>query len=91
MNEGFVHSMKGVHKSFDEGVLCWFGHVERMKKGRIAKRVYVGECAGRLSVGRLRKRWIDTVKDYLRKRSSDIRQARRMVWVCEGECMGHNP
>ena len=29
----------------DEGVLRWFGHVERMGNDRIvAKRVYVGEC-----------------------------------------------
>ena len=34
---------------------------------RIAKRVYVGECAGDRSVGRPRKRWIDTVKECLRK------------------------
>ena len=30
-------------------------------------------------MGRPQKRWIDTVKDYLRKRSLDVRQARRMV------------
>ena len=50
-----------------------------MKKDRPAKRVYVGECAGSCSVGRLRKRWIDTMKDCLRKRGLDVRQARRMV------------
>ena len=38
-------------------------------------RVYVGECAGSHSVGRLQKRWINTVKDCLRKRGFDIRQA----------------
>ena len=50
-----------------------------MENGRITKRVYVGECAGNGSVGRLRKRWIDTVKDCLKKRGLDVRQARRMV------------
>ena len=59
---------KGVAEKIDEGVLRWFGHVERMEKKRIAKRVYVGECAGSRSVGRVRKRWIDTVKDCLRKK-----------------------
>ena len=49
----------------------WFSHVERMENNRIFKRVYVGECAGRP-----RKRWIDTVKDYLRKRGLDVRQPR---------------
>ena len=33
-----------------------------MEKETIAKRVYVGECAGSRLVGRPRKRWIVTVK-----------------------------
>ena len=47
---------KGVDERSEEGVLQWFGHVERMEKERIAKRVYVGECAGSRPVGRPRKR-----------------------------------
>ena len=60
----------------------------------MAKRVYVGECAGSRSVSRVWKRWIDTVKDCLKKRGLDVRQARRMghdkiaervyVWECAG-------
>ena len=50
-----------------------------MENDRIAKRVYVVECAGIHSVGRPWKRWIDSMKDYLRKRGLDVRQARRMV------------
>ena len=56
----------------DEGVLQWFGHVKRVKKDRIAKRVYVGKCSVCVLVGRPRKRWIDTVKDCLRKRGLDV-------------------
>ena len=37
---------KGVDENIDEGVLRWFGHVERMEVNRIAKTVYVGECGG---------------------------------------------
>ena len=59
---------KGLDEKIDEGVLQWFGDLER---NRIANRVYVGECAGSHSVGRLWKRWIDAVMD--------VRQARRMV------------
>ena len=59
--------MKGVDKRVNGGVLQWFSHVERMKKDRIAKRVYVGECAGSCSMGRLWKRWTDTMKECLRK------------------------
>ena len=43
--------------------------MKRKENDRIAKRVYVGVC----SVGRPWKRWIDTVKDYLKKRGLDIR------------------
>ena len=55
-------------KKIDEGVPRWFGHVKRMENDRIAKSVYVGEYAGRHSVGRPRKRWINNVKDCLKKR-----------------------
>ena len=68
-----------------KGVLRWFDHVERMENDRIVNRVYVGECAGSRSGGRPRKRWTDTVKDCLKKRGLDVRQARikvhdRRVW-----------
>ena len=46
---------------------------------RIAKRVYVGECACSRPVVRPRKRWNGTVKDCLKKRGLEVRQARRMV------------
>ena len=62
---------KGVDEKINEGVLRWFDHVERMENDRIANRVYVGECAGSRSVGkrsRRRKRWIDTVKNCLKKK-----------------------
>ena len=65
---------KGVDESIDEGVLRCFGHVERMEKDKIAKRIYVGECAGNRSVGRPWKRWIDTVMECLKKRGLDVRQ-----------------
>ena len=52
---------KGIDERIDEGMLWWFKHVERIESDRIANRVYVGECAGNCSVGRLQKRWIDTM------------------------------
>ena len=56
-----------------------FGHVERMERERIGKRVYVGECAGSRSVSSPRKRWIDTLKECLKKIGLNVRRARRMV------------
>ena len=69
----------GVDEMIDEGVLRWFGQVERMEKDRIAKKVYVGERTGYRSVRRWRKKLIDTVKEGLKKRGLDVRQAKRMV------------
>ena len=69
---------KGVDEKIDESVLGWFDHVERMENDRIAKSVYVGECAGRCSVGRPSKRWIDTVKK--RGCMSDIHQWLDKAW-----------
>ena len=39
-----------------------------MENDRIAKRVYVGECAGSRSVGRPLKRRTDTMKECLKKK-----------------------
>ena len=71
---------KGMDENIDEGgVLRWCRHMERMENDRIAKSFYVGVCAGNPSVGRQQKRWIDTVKECLKKKGLDVRQARRMV------------
>ena len=47
--------------------------MERIERALVAKRVYVGQCAGTRSVGRPKKRYIDTVKECLRKRGLDVR------------------
>ena len=54
-------------ESVDEVVLRWFGHVGSIEKERFAKKVYVGECVGSRSLGRPRKRWIDTMKVCLKQ------------------------
>ena len=84
----WIRKLCGVKEGLDEGVLWWLGHVERMESDRITKRVYVGDCAGSCSVGRLQKRWIDTVKECLRKRGMGVTQGRRMVGICEGNAWG---
>ena len=47
---------KGLDEMTDEAILQWFSNVERMERDRIAKRVYVGECAGSRSMGKPQKR-----------------------------------
>ena len=54
-------------------------NVESLERDMTAKRVYVRDCAGSCSMGKSRKRWIDTVKDCLEKNGLYIRQARKMV------------
>ena len=51
-----------------------------MENDRIAKRIYLRERASSHSVGRPRKRWIDTVKNCLKKKGSDVREAGTMVY-----------
>ena len=53
--------------------------MERMENDRIAKRVFLREFTGSQSLDRLWKRWISTVKDCMKKRGLDVKQARRMV------------
>ena len=72
----FCGLKKSLDESIDEGVLQWFRNLER---DRTAKRVYIGECASSRLVGRLKKRWIDTVKECFKKRCLNVTQARRMV------------
>ena len=58
----FCRVAKGVDERIDKCVLHWFGHIERMRNNRIAKRIYVGESEGIRLVGRLQK-WIDCFKN----------------------------
>ena len=90
--------MKGVREKIDEDVLQWFSHVERMERHRIAKRVYIRECAYSHSVGMLQKSWTDTMKVSLRKIGLDVRQAMGIVqdrsgwwWFVRGNALGLGP
>ena len=62
---------KYLDETIDEGMLRWFGQVERMERDRIAKRVYIEEYADSRSVGRPRKRWIDTMKGCLSNKQGE--------------------
>ena len=47
--------------------LRWLGHVERMSKERVVKRLYQNTPEGSRSVGRPRLRWMDDVEEDLRR------------------------
>ena len=49
---------KGLDEGIDEGVLKWFGHVDRMERNRIAKSLCRNVLVVSCSVDRLWKRWI---------------------------------
>ena len=70
---------KSLEERIDECGLRWFTHMERMEMGIIVMRVYVGEFAGSSSPGRPWKKWIDTVKECLKKGGLNVRKARTMV------------
>ena len=80
-----------VGQRMDQGVLRWFGHVERMGDDRMAKRVYESDVRGVRRRGRPRKCWMDGVKEVLARKGLNIQEARvsvqdRNEWrsVCRG-------
>ena len=68
MNRELCRVTNGVVESIDEGILQWFGHMERIGKDGIDKRMYAGECVGNSSEGRPCKRWFDTMEDCFKKK-----------------------
>ena len=64
-----------------------------MCNGNIVKRVHVGECMGSRSIGRPRKRWIDSVSDCLKKEVWML--CKQGEWcmiggISVGQCLGSN-
>jgi len=59
--------------------LRWFGHVERMEDSRLPQRALHCYIEGQRSRGRPRKTWMDSVKQDLEKRSSNIRSATELA------------
>ena len=42
--------------------LRWAGHVARMEEGRNAFKILTGKPTGKIPLGRLRRRWEDTIR-----------------------------
>merc|ERR1712090_13213 len=82
----------GVGERMDQGVLRWFGHVERMEGERLVRRVYDSDARGMRGRGRPRKCWIDGTKEVLSRKGLGIQEARvcvqdRNEWrsICLGD------
>ena len=65
-----------VSQRIDQGVLRWFGHVERMADERMAKRVYESDVRGVGRRGRPIKCWMDGVKEVLARKGLNIQEAK---------------
>ena len=68
-----------VNQRIDQGVLRWFGHVERMGDERMAKRVYKSAVRSARRRGRPRKCWMDGVKEVLTRKGLNIQEAKVSV------------
>ena len=71
---------KNVNESqgFDQGVLRWFGHVERTGDERMAIRVHESDVKG-VRRGRPRKCWMDEVKEVLARKGLNIQEMKVSV------------
>ena len=74
-----VRRRAGIEREFASGadhrVLRWFGHVERMREYRVARRVLIVKVSGGRVRGRPRLGWMDGVKVALGNRGMTVKVA----------------
>ena len=68
---------KSVVERAEEGVLKWFGHMERMSEERLTKKIYVSEVEGTRRRGRPIWMWKDGVKGILSGRGLSMQEGER--------------
>ena len=73
---GAVEKMSSVSQGSDQGVLRWFGNVERMEDERMAKRVYESDVRDVRRRGKPRKCWMDGGKEVLARKGLNIQEAK---------------
>ncbi len=70
--------VKELAERAEQGVLRWFGHVERMEEERLVK-VTRSDMRGVRPRGRRRVGWLDSVKRVLGTRGMSVEQGRVLV------------
>jgi len=68
----------------ENGLLRWFGHMERMSNERLTRRIYVGEVEGRRPRGRPKRAWTEQIGLILKERGVKSMNNRR---ACMKRCM----
>src|SRR5678816_4581044 len=58
-----------------DGLVMW----KRMDDSRLVRRMYSGECAGNRPAGRPKEKWIESVKECLKKKNVSLAEAIRKV------------
>ena len=73
----------GLQRSLSEreeaAVLQWFGHIEKMEREKLAKKIYRAEAEGNRRRCRPRRRGMDGVKDCLSDRGLTIPEAKECI------------
>src|SRR5215469_8918877 len=64
--------VKSILEIIEKNQLRWFGHVKRMRPGGRFERVMEWRPDGRGPVGRLRKRWMDSMEEAVRRREGTM-------------------
>ncbi len=73
--------VKELAEQAEQGVLRWFGQVERMEEECLVKKVIRSDVRGVRPRGRPRMGWLDSVKRALGARGMSVEQGR--VFVCD--------
>ncbi len=70
---------KTLAEQAEQGVLQWFGHVERIEEEHLVKKTTRSDMRGVRPRGRLQMGWLDSVKRALSARGMSVKQGRMVV------------
>ena len=68
-----------VGEKMSRAILRWYGHVERMEKGRMTRRMYEAKVEGKRERGRPRRRWRECIKERVGGKGLGMEEAGELV------------